>query len=202
MLSYILHYFVDLIAIGDIESFFNENFFKKVPVQERKIDHRHSAASDVTRFNGSPETHYEPFYNTYIPYKSTRSRQPEDEVKSIKPTFSNRPNHFNRDIPLSKPNFPKTYDFDLGEEKSVPHKAPITTAKPTFQRQYDFKIGEEKTISSKPTFPKHKNSFDFDKEMNDFQSPKLDGMPKFPQKNVLDEHSNQVNKVKMVSLNH
>jgi hypothetical protein len=33
----------DLIAIGDIESFFNENFFKKVPAQERKIDHRHNA---------------------------------------------------------------------------------------------------------------------------------------------------------------
>ena len=77
--------FPDLIAIGDIESFFNENFFKKVPVQERKIDHRHNGAEEV-RFNGSPETDYEPFYNRRIPYNATKSKH-DDQFSSSKFPF-------------------------------------------------------------------------------------------------------------------
>lgn len=186
-----------MIAIGDIESFFNENFFKKVPVQEREIDHRKGPASDVTRFNGSPETHYEPFYNTYIPYNSTKPKEPKEEVQPSKPTFSNRPNHFNRDISDSKPIFPKPYDFDLGEKKSVPYKSSqferendFSSTKPNFQRQYDFRIGDEKPIRAKA--PKQENKFSLDKEMKDFEMSNLNGMPKFPEKNVFDEHSAQV----------
>ena len=187
-----------MIAIGDIESFFNENFFKKVPVQERKIDHRHSAVSDAARFNGAPETHYEPFYNTYIPYNETQSKKLEEEaVQPSKPTFSNRPNYFNRDIPEPEPIIPKPYDFDLGEKKSVPYKSSniednLSSTTPNFQREYDFKIGAERPTLSKSSFTKQQNKFSLDKEMKDFNSQKLDGIPQFPKKNVFDEHSSQV----------
>ena len=73
-------FIADLIAIGDIESFFNENFFKKVPAQERKIDHRHNA--EEIKFNGVPESQYEPYYNTYIPYNSTRPRLEKSPISS------------------------------------------------------------------------------------------------------------------------
>ena len=82
------HFFIaDLIAIGDIESFFNENFFKKVPAQERKIDHRHNA--EEIKFNGVPESQYEPYYNTYIPYNSTRPRVEKTPISS-KPVFTKK----------------------------------------------------------------------------------------------------------------
>ena len=76
-----------MIAIGDIESFFNENFFKKVPAQERKIDHRHNA--EEIKFNGVPESQYEPYYNTYIPYNSTRPRLEKTPISS-KPVFTKK----------------------------------------------------------------------------------------------------------------
>ena len=62
-----------MIAIGDIESFFNENFFKKVKPVERAIDHRHNA--DV-KFNGSPEHAYEPYYNQPSYIGATKAPRP------------------------------------------------------------------------------------------------------------------------------
>ena len=55
-----------------------------MPPVERKIDHRHNAE---VRFNGSPETAYEPFYNTYIHYNATRPKSINE--KQQKPSFNN-----------------------------------------------------------------------------------------------------------------
>ena len=87
IITFWFFFIADLIAIGDIESFFNENFFKKVPAQERKIDHRHNA--EEIKFNGVPESQYEPYYNTYIPYNSTRPRLEKTPISS-RQTFTKK----------------------------------------------------------------------------------------------------------------
>ena len=85
-----------------------------MPVQERKIDHRHNA--DV-RFNGSPETHYEPFYNTYIPYNSTRPKH--ENAISSKPTFPKQNNGFNLDDEMKAFKSPTLDPRPVFTEKNV-----------------------------------------------------------------------------------
>ena len=113
IITYVL-LFEDLIAIGDIESFFNENFFKKVQPVERKIDHRNNAE---VRFNGSPETAYEPFYNTYIHYNATQ------------PNFHYKPEK------LKKPSFRKQHHFSNLDEEITAFKSPKVDPRPIFKDQ-------------------------------------------------------------------
>ena len=166
-----IFYFTDLIAIGDIESFFNENFFKKVPAQERKIDHRHNA--EEIKFNGVPESQYEPYYNTYIPYNSTRPRFEETPIPSS-PIFTKKHG-------LSS-------EIDK-ESKSFTSK--ITDSQTVFMKN---RPRLEKTpISLKPKFTK-KNGLnsELDQEIKSFRSGITDTQRAFMENNILDQHDNKV----------
>jgi hypothetical protein len=101
-----------------------------VPVQERKIDHRNNAE---VRFNGSPETHYEPFYNTYIPYNSTRPKHVNDI--SPKPTFPKIKNGFNLQEEMNAFKSPKR------------NIRPIFTEKPVLN-EHSIKVSAECTINA------------------------------------------------------
>ena len=160
-----------MIAIGDIESFFNENFFKKVPAQERKIDHRHNA--EEIKFNGVPESQYEPYYNTYIPYNSTQPRFEETPIPS-------------------NPIFTKKHGLSSEIEKeSKSFTSRITDSQTAFMKN---RQRLEKTpISSKPIFTKkHGLNSELDQDTKSFTSGITDTQRAFMKNNILDQHDNKV----------